>query len=179
MKSLGENKLFRFFIYFLELYIFYCLEQTPGLTINYLNASPVFLVSSFISIAVWEKEFFDMILGAVCGVFMDMAFGTPFGTCILIFGLLGYAVGVISNYFINLNFWLIWIICAIINIFTISLVFYFNFITLKYEGISLVWNSTVVPCIIYSVLVFPIIFLINRSTRYFMGSNSGGEQNRI
>ena len=179
MKSLGENKFFRFFVYFLELYIFYCLEQTPGLTINCLDARPIFLVSSFISIAVWEKEFFDMILGAVCGVFMDMSFGTPFGTCILIFGLFGYSIGVLSNYFMNLNFWIIWTLCATVNIVVIFLVFCFNFINQNYEGVSLVWNSTIVPCIIYSILTSPIIFLLNRSIRYFMVNSSGGEQDRI
>ena len=152
MKSLGENKFFRFFVYFLELYIFYCLEQTPGLTINCLDARPVF---------------------------MDMSFGTPFGTCILIFGLFGYSIGVLSNYFMNLNFWIIWTLCATVNIVVIFLVFCFNFINQHYEGVSLVWTSTIVPCIIYSILTSPIIFLLNRSIRYFMVNSSGGEQDRI
>lgn len=179
MKSNKMARYVRFLIYFVELCVFYCLEQLPSLTFEQFNARPMFLVSAFVCIIVWEKEFASMAFGIICGAFLDVSFGLSMGICMLIFGVLGYCLGVISNYFVSSRFWTAFIICVVLNASVLAFRFFFGFFLKGYSDCSLAVRTVFVPTFVYSVVAAPLIFLINRSVRYFVGSNSGGEENRL
>lgn len=179
MKSDKIGKCLRFVVYFAEVCIFYCLEQLPCLTIKTFNARPMFLVSVFVCMAVWEKEFACMVFGIICGSLLDMSYGIPMGVCMLIFGILGYFLGVLSNYFISSKLWSVWLLCVMLNLAVLGIRFYFGFVLPGYSDYDFVWRTVFIPTFVYSVAVVPIIFLLNRSVRYFMGNDSGGEENRL
>ena len=179
MRTNGVSSFLRFAVYFLELYVFYCLEQSSLLGINVLNAHPFFVVSVFVSVSIWEKEYMGMIFGIVCGAFLDVAFGIPVGICSLMFSLLGYILGVLSKYFIRSDFWSVWLLSVVINTLVAALRFCFSFIIPGYDDAWFAWNKMFVPSLIYAAIASPLIFLLNRSICYFMRGNSGGEQNKF
>ena len=179
MRTNGVSSFLRFAVYFLELYVFYCFEQSSFFGINALNAHPFFVVSVFVSVSIWEKEYMGMIFGIVCGAFLDVAFGIPMGICSLIFSLLGYILGVLSKYFIRSIFWSVGLLSIGINTLVAALRFCFSFVIPGYSDAWFAWNTMFVPSLTYAAVAAPLIFLFNRSICYFMRGNNGGEQNKL
>ena len=171
------HKYFRWLIYIFELYFLYSLEQNPILSVGFFGARPLLLVSAFVSIALFEKEYTGMAFGVLTGMLLDFSFGNSLGIYALLLCILGYTLGVLSTYFFRCNFWTALVSTALITSAIVALRFYFNYILPQFENKSFAWMNFCVPIIIYSVALTPIIFLFNRSISYFV--NAGGGQNKI
>ncbi len=156
----------RWLIYTLEFVFLYALEQSPFLIIPYFNVKPVLILSLFVFIALFEKEFVGMSFGILTGFLFDLGFGIPIGLNALAFCVLGYFLGVLSTYFINVEFWVTWLFCIFISGLVITLRLYISYGFVGFENINALWLTLYLPVFVYSILIAPLIILINRTVFY-------------
>lgn len=99
MKNLS---FFRYFAYALLIVVFSVLQGTPNLLPEILGGKPLLLFSFAISIASVEEKIPSLILGAVCGVVIDILSGGTIGFFAIILTLLCYFEShIFSTYFVS------------------------------------------------------------------------------
>ena len=103
MEMLKFKDFCRFIIYAVWILALYAIEQMPGVGITELEIRPFLVMSAFVSVALFEREYTAMIFGIFCGFLIDMSFGTPPGCFAVVFCVLGYVIGVLTSYFYNVN----------------------------------------------------------------------------
>ncbi len=169
---------FRWFVYVFELYFLYSLQQTLVFGMGLFCVRSLMIIPALVSIALFEKESNGMVFGIITGALLDFSFGNPIGIYALFMGLIGYALGVLSTYFVRANLLMALVASAVITSAIVFCRFYFNYVLMGFNNANFAWLNICTPVIIYSVIATPIIFLFNRSISYFLG-NTGGEQNKI
>ena len=154
----------RYLFYVLEIYTLYAIEQTPE--VNLMKMPLFWIISGFVCVALFEKEFTSMAFGILAGFLIDLSFGSFLGFNALILGVLGYILGVLFSYFIRTNFFSAMLIAGVISILILVLNTCVNFsiFELKSKDIltDFVWISS-----LNAVITLPIYF-INRTISYMM-----------
>ncbi|MBR0423652.1 MAG: rod shape-determining protein MreD [Clostridia bacterium] len=173
MKKSDFRLILRMFIYILEFFLLYSLEQIPGLSLKIYGVRPLILVPFFISAVVFEKEMYALALGLICGVLVDISFGTTLGLFMLILGLIGYLTGVLFKYFIRINLFS----TMIFDFFVLAAVgflrFYFSYFKLGIQNNIYIWNNVFIPMICYSGILFPVAYFFNKYIYYKLSEEWG------
>jgi rod shape-determining protein MreD len=157
----------RWLIYFLEIILFYALERNYNLVPEMFGGRPVILIPTFIAIAIFEKEYVSMVFGIIIGIFLDVDIGGPIGIQTIFLFILGYILGVLFTYFINLNFWTFFLTSLIIISVIIGYRFLFFYIIPGFDNIQYAFVRHLVPSAIYTAVVSPIAYFINRYIAYY------------
>ena len=170
MKKYDFYLILRFFIYILEFFLLYSLEQIPGLSFKIYGVRPLLLVPFFVSAVVFESEMPALALGIICGLLIDISFGTTLGCFMLVLGLIGYFTGVMFKYFVKINLFS----AMIFNFFILAVVsflrFYFKF---SLQNDFYVLKSIFVPILCYSGFLFPVAYYFNKYIYYKFSERQG------
>ena len=178
MKIAKTQKYIRWLIYVLELLILYALYQAPGFDFAFLQSRPLLLVPSFISIALFEKEFASMAFGILTGFLLDMSLGNILGVQAILLCLLGYSLGIISNHYFKANFFAALISSVVIIPLVISGRFYFYYVFHGIELSAYAFVNYCIPGIILTFALMPLVFFFNRAVAYFLRGEEGGGKNK-
>ena len=172
MKTNKISKYFRWAIYFIELYLLHATEQSNLLEVPCIFAKPLLVISALVTICLFENEHAGAVFGIISGIFVDISFGTPIGVCAAAIGFTGYLIGVLANYFIRANLWSAWSISCILIVSIISLRFCFLYVVPGFQDLSFIYNQICYSAV-YSIVLVPIMFAINRSIYYCTGYQGG------
>ena len=156
----------RWGIYFFEIIFFYVLERNYNLVPEIFGGRPLILVPVFIAVAIFEKEYVSMFFGIVIGFFLDISIGNFIGVQAIFLFILGYIIGVLFTYFINLNFLTFFLTSLVIIPFVLIYRFLFFYIIPRFDNIEYAFIYHLLPCIVYTIIVSPIIYYINRYIAY-------------
>lgn len=163
-------KIFRFVVYTIQLILLYVFEGTPIFNLKFFNVTPSLLIPAFITICIFERKFAAIGFGILTGFLLDLSIGNILGPQILIFGLLGYLIGFIVNYFFQSDI----LAAVVISVLTIPITLILNFfLKSHFQGFEFNMYSFynyVLPNILYTFLFTFFIFLINRVIYYFLGN---------
>lgn len=152
----------RFLFYILEIYILYAIQQTPEF--NLFKNSCFWIVSGFVCISMFEKEFVSMAFGVLSGLLIDLSFGNFLGFNALILGLIGYLVGVIFSYYIKTNFISSMFISGFIAALVIFLNLWINFSALEFGNEYI--RSNYFSIVLSSALATLPLYFLNRTISY-------------
>ena len=134
----------RLIIYILEIILFFIIHDIEFIVIAYYNAKPIVTISIAISIAIYERNGINIILGAICGLLVDISIGNIMG----------------------INALILCIICFIIYIiytaFSVTFMLYITFVLSPYELNFYNFKSLYIPNIIYTIIVSPLFYIINK-----------------
>ncbi|MDO4731353.1 MAG: rod shape-determining protein MreD [Clostridia bacterium] len=152
----------RYLAYFIEILIFYVLEQTPYLLDGIFGVKPLIIISSALSIAMLEKRNISIIFSIFTGFLMDMSLGGYFGFNTIIVLILCYLINILSTDLIKTNL----LTSSIVNIVCITIVFTLQFLFLYvfkgYEDQMYAFMNHYLPLIVVSFLVSPLMYLLNK-----------------
>ncbi|MBO7604967.1 MAG: rod shape-determining protein MreD [Elusimicrobiaceae bacterium] len=163
----------RSFIYIFEFFLLYSLEQNPGLNAEIYGVRPLVLVPFFVSAVVFESEIFSLGLGLVCGILLDVSFGTVPGCFMLILGLIGYFTGIMFKYFIRINLFSAMIFNFLILAVVCLLKIYFNYSKLGVQNNFYMWNNVFVPTVCCSGVLFVLAYFFNKYIYYKLSEKWG------
>lgn len=161
---MGERKytFLKFFAYVIEIIIFYILEGVPNLFPEVLQGKPLFLLPIALSIGFFEKEIPAMVYGIVCGSLIDFGVASHFGFYTFSLAILCFFIGYIVENFFNLSLVFFLIVSVIAVPVLISLNFVFTYIVLGYSDYITYYVNHIVPIMIYTFIVSPIFYGINK-----------------
>lgn len=160
--------LIRFIFYTIEIIMLYTLERLPGLIPELFGGRPVFLTSAFISISMLEGGYSGIFLGILAGLLMDMGMGGALGLCAIVMCIIGYFLGGATAKLLRTNIITFMIASLIISPFVIYTKFFSLFIIKGYGYSQYALINHVIPSMIYTVAVSPIIYLFNRPISFFL-----------
>ena len=156
----------RWLIYFLEIIFFYVLERNYNLTVEIFGGRPLILIPVFLAVAIFEKEYVSMFFGIVIGFLLDISIGNFIGIQAIFLFILGYTLGVLFTYFVNLNFLTFFLTSLVVVPFALAYRFLFFYIIPGFDNIEYAFVYHLVPCAVYTIIISPIIYCINRYIAY-------------
>ena len=74
METLKFKDCCKFIVYIFWILVLYATEQAPGAGIAIMGIRPLLVVSAFVSISLFEREYTAMIFGVFCGFLIDLSF---------------------------------------------------------------------------------------------------------
>lgn len=164
----------RWFIYFLEIIFFYALERSYNLIPEVFGGRPVILIPVFIAVSIFEKEYASMIFGIVIGSFLDVSIGNFIGIQTIFLFILGYVLGVLFTYFVNLNFLTFFFTSLIVIPLIFGYRFLFFYILPGFDNVQYAFIHHLVPCAIYTAVISPVVYFINRYIAYWVRFRKAG-----
>lgn len=164
------NRLVRYLAFVLEIYFLYLLQQTPGLFPEIYGARPVLLFPVAVSIAMLETELPAMSFGIVAGLFVDFGFGGALGFHSLTMAVICYFVSVLSRTVLRVNMGA----AMLMGMWTIAvfviLGWLYQYVWNGYSYISYALLHHYLPKYMYTLLLFPLIFMLTRGLARAMRS---------
>lgn len=154
-------------LYTLIILLLYTLQTTPGLFVI-MGAKPMLVFPAAIAIAMLEGEFVGGIYGAFAGLLCDLSGSLLFGFNGLVLAVFCIAAGLLVIYLMHSNTG-----GAVLFVFVTMLVrggieYLFGYGMWGYENVWKVFSGHILPVILYTVAVTPLIFwLLRRLCRRF------------
>ncbi len=144
----------RLIIYILEIILFFIIHDIEFIVIAYYNAKPIVTISIAISIAIYERNGINIILGAICGLLVDISIGNIMGINALILCIICFIISKIKIHS--------FIIYIIYTAFSVTFMLYITFVLSPYELNFYNFKSLYIPNIIYTIIVSPLFYIINK-----------------
>ncbi len=164
---------FRFIIYLLEMFFLYSMEKFLIFKLGTFSVSFLLIPSLMVFVSLFEGEIFGLFFACLGGFFLDFGFGVPIGIYASLLGILGYILGVLSNYFVNANFWITWLFSGFIGALILILRLFTNYSGYIWNDVLNIGLELYLPMIICTFLAVPIIFWFNRLIFYYIRSKRG------
>lgn len=120
-------KIFRCFIFSLEIFLTYIIQTTSGLTIEVFGGRPILLISAGLSIAFFEKEIPSIVFGTVCGLLIDFGYVGAVGYYGIMLSVMCWIVSILTGNYIKrnlLSLTIIGSICIPLAVFVQFVMFY-------------------------------------------------------
>lgn len=156
------NRMIRYLAFSLELLVLFMLQQTPGFFPEIYGAKPLLLIPGAVTIAMWEEETPAMVFGVFAGLLMDFGFGGALGISALGLGLLCYIVSALTKTVLQIHF----ITSLITAVWTVAVLVLLTWLTryvmAGYAHQSYALLHRYLPIYLYTLLLFPLIYLLNR-----------------
>lgn len=175
-KSVRYNNIYEFFracIYTIELFVLFSLQQIPGFLPEIHGGHPILIFPLTLSISILEGNYFSLIWGLISGLILDLSFSRFVGIQVIIMGAVGYFLGKLKNKLFEVNFFTFIILSSLIEPILIFVRFYINYIIKRIDYVDIAVYGHIVPCILYTLLVSPIIYLFNRPISFFLKKKGG------
>jgi rod shape-determining protein MreD. len=157
------NKIVRYLTYSLELLVLFMLQQTPGLFPEIMSARPVLLYAAVINIAVFEKEIPAMGFGIYTGMLIDFGFGSGLGFHAIVLMPICLAVSVMTKTIMQVNLGT----AILTGVWTVALLvlasWLYQYLLRGYDYPTYALLNHYLPKYIYTLILFPLTFVINRS----------------
>lgn len=103
MQKSRKNNFTRHMVYVIELLFAYALEQALASRLGFCGLYMFLVIPIFVSIALFERENTGMFFGLLAGVLTDYGYGSGIGINAVLFCIVGYFLGMISNYVLRAN----------------------------------------------------------------------------
>jgi len=159
---MDKNKIIRYIAYSLEISVLFLLQETPGFMPSVFGARPVLILSAVMAISMFESELASMGFGIYAGVLLDFGLGCTMGFHALTLAVLCFFVSVFCRVVIQINF-ITSTLTAICSIAMAVLIgWFFLYLVAGYSMPSFALVNVYLPKYIYTVIVFPLIFVMNR-----------------
>ncbi|MBC8571346.1 rod shape-determining protein MreD [Zongyangia hominis] len=148
-------------IYLLLVLFCYVLQTTTSLFVVF-GVKPLLLVPLVVCIAMFEGEFSGAIFGALAGLYCDLGAGQLFGSNGLVLMLCCFAAGLLVHVLMRPTL----TTCLILSGGTLVVRgffdFFFNLALWDYDGISRILLTSILPVILYSLIVTPLFYYFIR-----------------
>ena len=157
-----KYKIFRYFAYTLEIIIFFMIERTPRLIPELFGEKPIIIVPILLTIALFEGEKAGLGFGIFIALLMETSTSCNFGFFVILLGILGYIVGLISKDVINVNFPTAMMVSSVsLLIFFIFSFFYYSSLESYHGAFYIFWRHYLLK-IALSNLTLPLVYYLNR-----------------
>lgn len=171
--SKNVYKTLRVCIYVIEFLLLFSVCQVPGFILEIKGGRPILTIPLFLAVSLFEGNYLSLCFGLFSGAIMDLSFGKYLGFNLAVMGLLGYILGKIAEKTFEINFLTFVFCCIIIEPLVMLANFYLNYWGYNFCGMQTAVNNHLLPNIIYTLLVSPIVYFFNRPIRYFIGKKGG------
>ena len=167
------NKLIRYLAYVLELLVLFMLQETPGLLPSIFGARPVLLFPAVVAIAMLEPEVPALLFGVVGGLFCDFGLSGMLGFHALVLGVLCFFISLVIRTYLQNNM----ATAILTGVWSIGLVvlaqwFFLYFFQYSYPAYALTHHY--LPKYFYTLLVLPLLYLLNRGLSQALGAQEKG-----
>ena len=169
-------KAFRFLIYIAEIFLIYIFSKIPGFDLRIEKTSSLLLVPLFVVITVFEQEYASLFFGALIGLFLDLEISGMVGPQTAALCFIGFAVGVLTTYFLNPNFLTTLICGAVLTPLLVIFNYFLKSIFWDFVFSSRNFYNYVFPSVVYTFLLILPAFLFNRPIFYFFSERNGAER---
>ena len=159
---MSAKRVLRLIVYVVELLLLYVLETTVGLVPAVNGVRPLLLVCAAMMIAMFEGDVTGMLVGIAAGLLMDMGGSDILGFHGLILGLLGFAIGSMTMELFRTNLLVAVIAMTAIVPLVCLAQWLFCFVLPGYHGAVYVLRTHYLPKMLYTYLMTPIFYAINR-----------------
>jgi len=157
-----KYKIFRYFAYTLEIIVFFIIERTPRLIPEIFGEKPIIMVTILLMIALFEGEKAGLGFGLFIGLLIETNVNYNFGFFVILLGVLGYIVGLISKDVINVNFPTAIMVSSVsLLVFFIFSFFYYSSIESYHDAFYIFWRHYLLK-IALSNLTLPLTYYLNR-----------------
>ena len=163
----------KFIIYLAEMFFLYSAERFLIFKVGSFTVSVLLVVSLVVFVALFEGEIFGFCFAFLGGFFLDFGFGVPVGIYASLMGLIGYAFGVLSNCFINVNFLTAWLFSGFTGFLVLILRLFSNYGGFGFWDVLTIGFNVYLPMIICTFLAAPFIILFNRLIFYYAWRQRG------
>ncbi len=125
------------------------------------GVKPIYFIPLCLCICMNEGEYTSAVLGGICGLIIDEALGRVFFGFSSIM-MIAFSVGsvLIFRHMLFKNGTNIVILTAICTFLYQLIDYFFNYAMWNYEGSGYVFREISIPCVINTIIVSPIIYLI-------------------
>ena len=142
-----------------SIYIFMIFVSVIILNIG-KGVKPVYLIPLCICICMNEGEYTAAFLGGICGLLLDFSFGRIFGySSILMIAFCVASVLFFKHYLLQNVLNIIWMTALFTAVYEL-LDYFFMYAMWNYEGTGYILREISFPCIAYTTLVSPVIYLL-------------------
>ncbi len=155
------NNAIKYICLILELFLLFIIQSTPNLMLPIFGATPYLVIPAVISIAMLEDDIKSTIIGAVGGLLVDLSFGEHIGLFAIIMALTACVTSLITGTKIRITFKYIFVLGAITMFVCTVADWYFRYVNQGYTAILAVFVDNYLPIYLYSLLVLPVIYLLN------------------
>ncbi|MBR2578973.1 MAG: rod shape-determining protein MreD [Clostridia bacterium] len=166
----SKKKIFaRYVIYIIELLLVYTLEQILASRLGFCGLYMFLVIPVFVSISLFERENTGMLFGLLAGVLTDYGYGFGIGVYAIFFCIVGYFLGMISNYILRANI----LTEILISTFLILIVYSFGtfFAVWDLSLFASIWKENFWKDLLASVSAFVPAFYFNRVISYKFGGD--------
>lgn len=137
----------------------YVLQTMPGL-FTFFSAKPVWLVAVAVCVAMYEDVLSSAVFCAVAGLLWDISADRLFGFNGLILLVCGVLISLLCIYYLHTRLVnSVWF-CAAAMAIQGLLDYVFCFVIWRYDGASAVIWQQILPCLLFTVAVTPLVFLV-------------------
>lgn len=157
-----KYKIFRYFAYALEIIVFFVIERTPKLIPEIWGEKAIIIVPILFIIALFEGEKAGLGFGLFIGLLIEANVSNNFGFFMIVLGILGYVVGLISKDVINVNFPTAMLVSSIgVLVFFIFSFLYYSSLESLQNALYIFWRHYLLK-IGLSILILPLAYYLNR-----------------
>ena len=169
MQRSRQKNFARYLIYIIELLFVYALEQVLASRLGFCGLYMFFVIPVFVSISLFERENTGMFFGILAGVLTDYGYGSGIGLFAVFFCIVGYFLGMLSNYVLKANI----LTEILVSVFLILSVYSFStfFAVWDFEIFASVWAENFWKHLVASAVVFAPAFYFNRVISYKFGGD--------
>lgn len=172
-RRLNLYDLLRLFIYIIEFFVLYSIQQIPGFIPELFGGKPVILIPLFFTISILEGNYFSVAWGLISGLVLDISLGSYIGVQIVTMGILGYVIGKIKERFFEANIFTFLVINLLFTPLIIILRFYISYILRGFNCVDIAFYKHIIPCIIYTFAISSIVYLFNKPIWFFIRKKEG------
>ena len=158
-----KYKVVRFFAYWLEIFIFSIIIQSPNLIPTFYGMKPDILIPIAFSIALIEGERVGFIHGLLIGFLMDISLFGHLGFYTISVAIFCYLVGKISRNIINNNIASSLVVCFVSVILFIFTEFLFLYLFKGYKNLNYALLYRYLPKLGYTSIFVPVMYFFNRA----------------
>lgn len=127
------------------------------------GVKPIYFIPLCICICMNEGEYTSAVLGGVCGLIIDQACGkTFFGFSSIIMIAICVGSTIIFRHYLFQNGINVIIFTAFCTFIYQLLDYFFYYAMWDYEGAGYVFSNISIPCILYTVMISPLTYIIVR-----------------
>jgi len=121
---------------------------------------PIFLIPIVISISVSENELVAGVLGAICGILLDISLGKLVGSNAIFMLITGVLTSLIFLHLMRKNIFNVIFLSAIATILHGLLDLFFYYAMWNYKNYSIVFIHKTIPSMFYTIISAPFIYII-------------------
>ena len=157
----SRSQILKWICYVLALFVCAALQTTPGL-FRLGQAKPLYLLPLCLAVAVYEGEFAGALFGAVCGLLWDYTAGRTVGMLGLELLLLGFAISVLVQLYLQGSTWNFALISMVTAALVLSLDWLFFYYMPGYSWAGSRWLTFVLPSAGLTLLPSLVLFRLVR-----------------